>query len=492
MTDHWPTIAPTFRDEEREDEYRRQGIVTVGPVLDAAQVEQLRALADATAPAGEDGIVIDYRRDDRTRMHALRAAIGPLLEERLAELFTDHRLVLASFIAKYPGGDSAMVMHEDRTHVDERRFRAGNLWIPLDAVGADRGNGGIQVVPRSHLLTDGLVGTRTPDLWRPYEAFLRRHLVMPDLAAGAAVYYDNRTLHASPSNLSSATRLAIACLITPRAAALRHVVATGRRHRVVFEVDDPFFLEVPPHTIDLDLMQAYPVAEEVDEDVVLEPARVASIIGADTTDPGDAPLSPPPAPEGVTRGPRRLPGCRADPPPPPADPDAPVTHWTVGPLQLTRYEGQAACAVVAGPGPRPAAVPSWAAAFVPPAGTTDDAAVVLLGEDALVEIGPTEDRRPWTVDVIDVPIGAAHLRVDTGDEVLDDRVSLTLTRTKATVWNHGPGNAALLVRAPTPADHVDDPPVTTRTKFDAGAATRWVRHRWSARPRSARPRSARR
>jgi hypothetical protein len=450
-----PAVGRTFNDDAREQEYRRSGMVVVPtPVFDAGQVAFLRELSERTAPPDDEGIVIDYRRDDRARIHEATATIGPMLADAMTELFADHRLVVATFIVKYPDEQSAMVLHEDRTHVDERVHRAGNLWIPLDDVGPGVANGGIEVLPRSHLLASNLVGTRTPDLWRRHEPFLRHYLVRPDVPAGAAVYYDNRTLHASAMNETTTARVALACLIVPRSAKLRHVVSTGRRHRVVYAVDDAFFLDTPPHKVSTPSMQPYDVLyeiDEADEDIALDPIHVVSVIAGDAPDAPVEDLLPdevsPPA--GVKREPRRLPANAVDPPEPTADLDATETSVD-GFLRTTANRGCFDLFVLSGPADRRQEPPAWANAVA--ALDLDErwAAIIVLAEGALVDLEVALDEHPrdhWDLEVIDVPWAATYVGVDGASELLDNDHDLVIRSPRAALWNHGPGNAAVLISA---------------------------------------------
>jgi ectoine hydroxylase-related dioxygenase (phytanoyl-CoA dioxygenase family) len=273
----------TFRDPVLETEYREQGFV-VTPFLDPDEVEWLRAGYRALIPAGDHGLTIDYMRPDRTLMHEIAALVEPVWSRHFPEVLADHRPVFTTFVTKHPGEASTMFLHEDRTFVDEHRFRAGTLWVPLVDVGPALPNGGLEVIPRSHLLTEAWSGTATPELFRRYETYLRERLLPVAVPGGHALYYDTRTLHASPPNLSSAPREAVVCAVAPREAELIHVVATSRRHRRVHRVDETFFLDVHPHAIDDDLDGRYPVIAEFDDDSRLEFDDLVDRLGPSDTE----------------------------------------------------------------------------------------------------------------------------------------------------------------------------------------------------------------
>jgi len=111
------------------------------------------------------------------------------------------------------------------------------------------------------------------------------------------------------------------------------------------------------------------------------------------------------------------------------------------------------------------------------------AAILVLAEGALVEIDVAlEDRQAkhWELDVIDVPWFAAYLDVGSGNELLDNEHRLTVTGQHASVWNHGPGNAALLVTVargttPTAAEPEDDGATVRPEEHPTSGATRLAR-----------------
>jgi hypothetical protein len=250
-------------DEEGDRELAERGVVVV-PVLPTHALEAVRRLQVKITPAGDHGLTVDYMRPDRSVMEAIADEVLPVVAPLLADVFVDQRPVMATFVTKHPGPLSQMFLHEDRTFVDERRERAVTVWIPLVDVGPDEGNGGLQVVPRSHLLDLGLSGSLTPDVIRPFEAFLRTRLIELTVPAGSAAIYDTRTIHASPPNLSDVPRVALVCAMAPRQEPLVHVRATGRRGRDIHRVDERFFIDHHPRDIEQEMPTEYPVIAQVE------------------------------------------------------------------------------------------------------------------------------------------------------------------------------------------------------------------------------------
>lgn len=287
MIDHEPSHPfhslddpePTFRDPSREALYRRQGFVIL-PFLTAAEVgEVLSTYWADIADESDTAMAIDFDRTDRGVMERSRRIIEPLVADRVASLFADHRVVFSTFVVKHPGPGSNMALHEDRSWVDERRHRSGTMWIPLVDVGPDLPNGGLEIVPKSHGLARYWSGSGTPNLMRPYEAWLNQHLIPLTIPAGSAVYYDSRTLHASPPNTSDGPRVAMSLGVVPHDADLLHVVATGTSRRTLYSVDEDFYILFGPWVAKEAMPEGYAVIEEVDESDTIQPGTVTAVIG---------------------------------------------------------------------------------------------------------------------------------------------------------------------------------------------------------------------
>ena len=190
------SMPPRLADSAREAELRTVGVTVLPKVFDTPTIEYLTAEYGRIAPVDADRLVIDYMRSDRRLVRQLHDLVCPLLETCVREQFLDHRIVLSTFVVKHVGSGSEMFLHDDRSYVDERKYRASSLWIPLIDVGESTRVGGLEVVSGSQRLPTGWAGSNTPDVIRPWETDLQRALRPMSAAAGSAVVYDTRTLHA--------------------------------------------------------------------------------------------------------------------------------------------------------------------------------------------------------------------------------------------------------------------------------------------------------
>ncbi len=435
----------TFVDPAVEADLIEQGYATI-PVLEPSEVVDLRAAYRALVPQGDHGLTVDYMRPDRGPIREIARLLEPVWARHFPEIFTDHVPVFTTFVTKHPGENSNMFLHEDRTFVDERRYRAGTLRIPLVDVSAEAQNGTLELLPGSHRLSESWSGTRTPLLHPPFERYLRQRLVPVALTAGTGIYYDTRTLHASSANRSDEDREAVVCAVAPRAAKVIHVVATSRRHRTIHEVDHDFFLDLHPHEIDEGIGERFPVIEELEDDGRLDEDQVVAILGE------GAALDLPGAP-------RRYPYAHVDPP---IDAAALATAGTRPPplVQLRVDHGGAALAT-AGAGDLhevPDSLRRWLDDLAFGATTAlDPSPPILFVVDAgtrcelvLPVEGSATGADDWELDVLDVATSAATATIDGTESVpLDERRWMPLPGGRPVAIDHlGPGPLIAALRRP--------------------------------------------
>jgi hypothetical protein len=397
-----------MRSPADEAALQEDGFVVV-PLLPPEVVAELRSSALAARGPRSDTITTDFMEPDRSLMRSTRALVEPILDEHLPAVVEGQRLVMATFVIKYPGEESSMFLHDDRTYVDEDRARALTVWIALDDVSPERGNGTLEVVPGSHRIQRGWAGSNTPDLIRPYERFLRERLQPVRLTAGSAVVYDTRLLHASAPNRSTEPRVALACAVGPVDEPLIHVVARGREV-LVHRVTPEFFVEHHPREVEREMPGSCPVVDRYEDGRTLAPAAVEAVY------PG--PVTADPVVPFDVRG------------------DGAPEHyaWLAHRDEPNRPAG--------GVRPQPMA-PLAVHEVSAPVDQADGHLRIGPGGRGTVEVG---GRRPVTVAVVEAPPVGAGLLIgaEAVDLVPDRRVALAVG-TVATVWNDGPQDLDLVL-----------------------------------------------
>lgn len=440
--------APVLRDAALDAALAVDRVV-VTPLLDAGEVAELKALHAEFETDDRHGIVLDFMQSDRSIMRDLFDRLMPFWDRHLPELFHDHAVIVTSFVTKYPDDDSAMILHSEPTFVDESRHATFNIWIPLVDVGPDTDNGGLQIVPGSASLPVGATGFDTPVLIRPYERYLREHLATVTAAAGSAVVYDTRLLHASEPNRSTVPRVALAATVAPRGAELHHVLAVGRRHRVDHVVDRDFFLDVHPNDIAAGMPARYPVVGEFDDPGTLRPDDVARCVDETST----------PVPEAVVPpdlvrddDPDRLAPLGASPASwvdPGSDVEVELSSLVdeplagldgsdrVGPVVVTSIDAVTGVDVPAGPPRR-----WWRRRPVP--------RLLVAGPASRITLRASRPGEAVELTVLECPFVRSGARTATRAALFDLGVRVSIADDPVVVWNDGPGPVVALLEVAPP------------------------------------------
>lgn len=211
---------------------------------------------------------IGINEADAEHRAAREEQVAPLWERLVPELFVDHRLLFTSFLTKHPGDDGVLPLHQDPTVVDERVHRSYTLWIALDDMGPELGNGPLHVLAGSHEAGREWRGTFTTATYLP-EAYRLWPLAEPlAVRAGDVVVLDSRVVHGSPPNGSERSRAAVAGVVVPGGAPVCHVLGRGEDEVVLQEVDHAFYRRESPASLhasppeDLPVLSVEPRAPE--------------------------------------------------------------------------------------------------------------------------------------------------------------------------------------------------------------------------------------
>ncbi len=443
-------------DAELDGRLARDGLVST-PVVDPALLAPIEAAYWEIVPSGETGIVLDYLRADRVLARRLADLFEPIWDDVVPQLFAHHYPVYTSFVVKHPGEGSSLFLHRDLCVDDERVRRTFSMWMPLVDTSPELDNGPLAFVPGSHHIRYGAFGPNAVGTFSPYEDHLRAHLEPMAVPAGTALIYDARMLHASAPNRSDRPRVAVGCLLARRDQPVVQVMATGRRHRVLHEVDRDYFLDQAPADIaEQGMPDRYRVLDEFDEQPPVSTEAVLGAFGANDGPPrrvivpGDL--------EAVAVERRRLAPCRT----------AVLGHHhdlalTAAVLEEVpnRLAGGVEAEVTGGGavGVRELTA-GWRRRGVPPEAVADDilprggpavrdAALVVLDPGArLVLLAPRRRVRHHELVVVECPAVRSGIASGGGVAELEPGAVFELPpHRRLHVWNDGPGPLVLVVRA---------------------------------------------
>lgn len=213
----------TFRSLSLQAQFQREGFV----VLDAFEPDEVASLRASfedlyvgettdTCHRSNESLDLGYRR----ALHRLiTGALDPIVRSELV----DHRSFSSGTLVKWKGPNSAMPVHQDWTMVDETRYRAVSLWVPLCDV--DQSNGALAVLPGSHHVLHGMrpnPGT-PPSVIDPLGGVSPIELQSVEMRAGQCLVFDHGVGHGSPPNSCDEPRIALVLAAAPATATLQHL-----------------------------------------------------------------------------------------------------------------------------------------------------------------------------------------------------------------------------------------------------------------------------
>jgi hypothetical protein len=146
---------------------------------------------------------------------AANDGIREIFEGSIERLMVDYRILYCNFMIKEPKGGEIQA-HQDFSFVDEERFVAFYLWVPLQDT--DESNGCFHLVPGSNRLLQSYRSSTVPDTLAAYNEALKPFMTPLPLPTGRGIVFDQRLFHYSPNNEREVPRLAVQLVLIPREA----------------------------------------------------------------------------------------------------------------------------------------------------------------------------------------------------------------------------------------------------------------------------------
>lgn len=207
-----------FRDMELGESFKEHGFVVV-PFLNESQIQELHQLYQKLYPQGVEGFFSTTFAQNPEHRAEVNRSIRKICTARMDELFVDYKTFFSSFIVKSPGKNSELILHQDMTLVDERKFTGMNIWCPL--IDLKGNNGVLEILPGSHRLFFTYRGSSLPDIYDDVKQEIRKYLQPMPLKAGEAIIFDQSIIHYSPPNLSETERVVINTFVGHKDAEIR-------------------------------------------------------------------------------------------------------------------------------------------------------------------------------------------------------------------------------------------------------------------------------
>ena len=229
-----------LKDNEKQFQLAEDGY-TIVPFYDINQLSELNQLFENIQPKSLSGIYPSTFSSDDNYGKLADSEIKSLASSSISNLFHNHKVVVASFIVKYPGNDSYMDVHQDMTLVDESKYSGVNIWCPLQDITFE--NGILHVLPKSHRI---LPTYRSASIRPVYDKLIIKRAIaglsIPiTVKAGEAIIFDQSIIHFSDSNRTNIPRIVTNIFITDKKANFQiayHEPSYGNKVELFEQADD--------------------------------------------------------------------------------------------------------------------------------------------------------------------------------------------------------------------------------------------------------------
>jgi ectoine hydroxylase-related dioxygenase (phytanoyl-CoA dioxygenase family) len=211
-------MLQVFRNEQIQERFEQNGFVVL-PFYNDEEMEELRTLYRRLHPSNETGFFPSTFSNDKSYRQKADFEIRRLCERSMQGYLKDYKVVCGAFIAKSPGPESGMCVHQDMSLVDESRFSGINIWVPL--VDLTITNGTLFVLPGSHRIFPTYRGSSIPEFFQEVSEELIDYLEPICIKAGEAVFFDQSIIHFSPPNYTDEVRVVTNTYFTHQKAEFR-------------------------------------------------------------------------------------------------------------------------------------------------------------------------------------------------------------------------------------------------------------------------------
>lgn len=167
-------------------------------------------------------------------------SIGNIVSNKILSILEGYQNIFAYFMVKQAYDKSFNHAHQDWSIVDESIHVSINCWLPL--MSANKKNGGMKILPKSHLKYNYPRGTEIKNnLYDHNEILGKEKFIELNLSAGDLLLFDSRLIHATSDNITKKTRVAVGSILTPTNSNVVHYYEKDNKI-IKVELDNDFLL----------------------------------------------------------------------------------------------------------------------------------------------------------------------------------------------------------------------------------------------------------
>lgn len=197
-------MLEVFKNPGHQTLFEKNGYIIL-PFYSEEEISVLQNTYKALHPKDEEGFFPSTFSKDIEYRHKADEMIRKVGVRSIEYYCKDIKIVCGSFIAKSPGKDSGMCVHQDMSLVDESVYTGINIWCPLIDLSIQ--NGTLFLLPGSHRIFPTYRGSSIPEFFSGVMEDMIDYLVPIEIKAGEAVFFDQSIIHFSPPNYSKVTRV---------------------------------------------------------------------------------------------------------------------------------------------------------------------------------------------------------------------------------------------------------------------------------------------
>jgi hypothetical protein len=236
-------VDPIFQDAELQAKFESQGFVTI-PFLSEEEVKKLLDVFWTLHPnLNNSGFQSSSFSNDFSYKKKVSDSITTIFQPHFEKIFKGYRALGSAFLYKQPDTHSILPIHQDWTLVDEEKYVAINIWVPL--IDATPYNGSLYVLPGSHYgVVKALRCPTLPMFFTGFEQLMIDHSLPMSVKAGEAIVLNQSLVHYSPPNQSDSIRIAITSAVISAESKMNfHYCADTTKNEVeLFEMEDDFLI----------------------------------------------------------------------------------------------------------------------------------------------------------------------------------------------------------------------------------------------------------
>jgi hypothetical protein len=194
-----------FKDEQLQQQFDKDGFVVIRSFLAKENVDHiLRFIVEKGVKTNVKSMYSNLEDLNRDAAHEVESFLCKEYAAGLSAYFKSYKIAGSSFLFKGPSKDSASYLHQDWNIIDETKYNAAVIWVPLEPVNEE--NGCLVVVPGSHKWQPTIRSSNIDSIHLKYTKRLEPYIQSVPAQPGDAIIYGLNTFHGSKPNFTNSTR----------------------------------------------------------------------------------------------------------------------------------------------------------------------------------------------------------------------------------------------------------------------------------------------